>query len=540
MAAIRSSSKGLPPPGASSKGGTGGGFDPDVERYQNDLLLLTQKIADLTGEPQRAPPAPGSNKDASGFVSGLRSVTGENGLGDLKLTMLQKVIAKVAELDRLILKKTAPEKEVSARRGSRGMDLVALPTHLHITDRLMDLYAKAQRVTIIKKTEGGGGAPESVAPGSPRGDKKALEKLQQKLDDSEAKRKAVAEDCSEARRQTASLQKELDVLRTEMAKTASQASEEICVEHTEEVEKLKALLKEAQAEVSNVQEMLEVESSRAAAIVSELMSKSLQLREGGRGGEEKGNESAGGGSHDNDSGSGSHGNLSLEMIKALAALDEGLRARESALREQLVSMNSVHHSLEAENRSLVTNMEITNKDLETVQSELEAMRLSYHTLHEETVGKEGRGAAAEKELKQANDKLIELQSELVNAARKTLELERLPPLLEQEEERRRKAEEEKISLDSLVMTMEEELKQYKHLNEQLKQKIRDMSGKDATSKEFMDSFEDVMQDELMAMKGAFEAKLRVKSEQAEAMSVRHRQEIARLSANASPYTRSLM
>ena len=205
-----------------------------------------------------------------------------------------------------------------------------------------------------------------------------------------------------------------------------------------------------------------------------------------------------------------------------------------------MSMNSVNHSLEGENKSLITNLEITNKDLQTVQSELEAMRLSYHTLQEEAAGKENNGAAAEKELKRSNDKLIELQSELVNAARKSLELERLPALLEEEQEKRRNAEEEKFSLNSLVTTMEEELKQYKHLNEQLKQKMRDMTGKDSSSKEFMDSFEDVMQDELMAMKGAFEAKLRVKSEEAEAMSARHRQEIARLSANASPYTRPLM
>jgi hypothetical protein len=119
-------------------------------------------------------------------------------------------------------------------------------------------------------------------------------------------------------------------------------------------------------------------------------------------------------------------------------------------------------------------------------------------------------------------------------------LERLPPLLAQEEEKRLKAEDEKISLNSLVMAMTEELKQYKHLNEQLKQKMREMTGKDTSSKEFIDSFEEVMQDELMAMKGAFEAKLRVKSEEAEAMTTRHRQEIIRLNANSSPYTRGLM
>jgi len=537
--ALRSSSK-LPPSGAMPKSSSGAsiGSDTEVDKYQNDLLLLTQKIADLTGEPQRAPPAPGSNKDSSGFVGGLRgAVTGESGLGDLKLMMLQKVILKVAELDRLILKKTAPEKEVSARRGSRGMDLTVLPTHLHITDRLLDLHTKSQRVTIIKTGGGGGGngaAPESTAPSSPRsiGDKKMIEKLQKKLEDSEAKRRAVAEDCSEARKENVALTKEVDCLKRQIADHTASVEEKKGLANSEEISVLQASLAAAQAEVGSMQEMLEVESSRVAAIVSEVTSRGMQLQKCDRG-----RDDTVGGDSSGDNTEGSHGNLSTEMIKALATLDQGLTTRESALREQLVSMNTVKDMLESENSSLQTNMDITSKDLQTVQDELDAMRVSYHTLHTDTIGKEGKGAQAEKDLKAANEKVIELQTELVNAARRSLELERLPPLLEQEEDKRRKAEEEKISLNSLVMTMTEELKQYKTLNEQLKQKMREMTGKDASSKEFIDSFEEVMQDELMAMKGAFEAKLRVKAEEAEALSVKHRQEITRLSANASPYTR---
>ena len=61
--------------------------------------------------------------------------------------------------------------------------------------------------------------------------------------------------------------------------------------------------------------------------------------------------------------------------------------------------------------------------------------------------------------------------------------------------------------------------------------------KDASAREFLDSFEEVLQDEMMAMKSAFELKLKHKSDEVDAMSTRHRQEIQRLSANASPYTR---
>ena len=78
----RSAKLALPPSGASSSksGGLSGSVssasDPEVDKLQQDLLLLTQRIADLTGEPQRAPPAPGSN---GGFVGGLRGMTESGG-----------------------------------------------------------------------------------------------------------------------------------------------------------------------------------------------------------------------------------------------------------------------------------------------------------------------------------------------------------------------------------------------------------------------------------------------------------------------------
>jgi hypothetical protein len=537
----RSAKLALPPSGASSSksGGLSGSVssasDPEVDKLQQDLLLLTQRIADLTGEPQRAPPAPSSN---GGFVGGLRGMT-ESGGFDHKATMMAKVMDKIGELDRIVLKKTAPAKDVSARRGSRGMDLTCLPTHLHITDRLMDLHTKSQRVTVIKTggAGAGAGAPESAAPGSPRGilsgqgrssvaDKKTIEKLQQKLEDSEAKRKAISEDCSAARKESVALKKEVETLKGEKeAATAAlkQANGQQQSQNDDELARLRAALGELQAELASCQDMLEAETSRTLAAVKEITARGMNM---------KINSSSG------QSNDGGNRGLSEEMKNALKLLDESITTREACLREEVVSMNTVKELLEGENSSLQVNMDMVNKDMMTIQSELEAMRVSYHTLHSETIGKEGAGARADKELKIANDKIIELQTELVNAARKTLELERLPPQLEQEETKRRKAEEDKITAESTLTELREELKQYKHLNESLKEKMREIAGaKDASSKDFLDSFEEVMQDEMLAMKGAFEAKLKCKTEEANAMSLRHRQEIQRLAANASPYTR---
>jgi hypothetical protein len=41
---------------------------------------------------------------------------------------------------------------IPMRRKSIGIDLYALPTHLHVTDRLVDLHAQSKIVTVIKTT----------------------------------------------------------------------------------------------------------------------------------------------------------------------------------------------------------------------------------------------------------------------------------------------------------------------------------------------------------------------------------------------------
>ena len=154
----------------------------EISRLQQDLVLLTQKVADLSGEPQRAPAAPvldggPSQAPNSPFVSGLRgmaegasssSSSSSGGAVQIKMDMLEKVLKKVAELDRLLLKSTAPAgQSANARRGSRGMDLFSLPTHLHVTDRLLDLHTQSKRVITVTTTKAGGGVPESSSSSEP-------------------------------------------------------------------------------------------------------------------------------------------------------------------------------------------------------------------------------------------------------------------------------------------------------------------------------------------------------------------------------------
>ena len=69
----------------------------DMAKFQQDLNILTQKLADLQGA-----------TSAPGFVNGLRSsieIERKSDSSD-KLTMLENILAKIVEVDRQILKQT--------------------------------------------------------------------------------------------------------------------------------------------------------------------------------------------------------------------------------------------------------------------------------------------------------------------------------------------------------------------------------------------------------------------------------------------------
>ncbi len=61
-----------------------------------------------------------------------------------------------------------------------------------------------------------------------------------------------------------------------------------------------------------------------------------------------------------------------------------------------------------------------------------------------------------------------------------------------------------------------------------------MSGSSSNdSKEFLDTFEEVMRDEMMAMKSAFETKLKFAKEASDLLSKKHQELISRMTLTAS-------
>ena len=196
-----------------------------------------------------------------------------------------------------------------------------------------------------------------------------------------------------------------------------------------------------------------------------------------------------------------------------------------------LSINAVKDSLESELSSVFEQNKQLSRDLTTLTSEHDALKAAYHSLESETISNDGSGAQAEKRLKIVGEMVLDLQAELAGAVRRSMELEKLPAIIAELELKLRKSEDEKFEISGQLRDTKEELVSYKKLTENLKKKLRELSS--GSNQEFMDSFEEVMRDEMMTMKGAFEAKLRSNKEDAEAISKRHAQEIQRI-YNASP------
>ena len=115
-----------------------------LRNYEQDTETLIRRISDLNGTGPEQTPSP--------FVSGLRTSVEGNRAGDvddtkIQLQTVENMLSRLVELDRLVLKKTEMTFKARSRRGSRGADLVTIPTHLLLVDRLMDLYALSQRTT---------------------------------------------------------------------------------------------------------------------------------------------------------------------------------------------------------------------------------------------------------------------------------------------------------------------------------------------------------------------------------------------------------
>ena len=542
---------------------TGGALSAEERaRYAADLGEVGRRLGELdvggsAGGPKVLLPA--SSTINSPFVSGLRGKTTgegpaaeesrpEEGAAEQKLRLLESVLQQLAVLDRVVLKKTAPEAvpgtNVAARRSSRGFDLHCIPTHLHLVDRLLDLHAQSKRVTVIRTSADNNATPgppsvaadsTSGAQPSPRGAKLYADKIEKlngevarlskQLEESEEKRRGIQEDCSAARREANSRTKEIEALRK--AAEAQRVEAEL---------PWRKLLEEEQALTRALSEKIEAAASVHQSFIAAILLRSSSSSSSSSSSHPHGEAFAA-------SASASASTLSTlpsDATSALRLLDEAHAARARQSREQMEAMTSVRDAIESELITQSTKSEILQRDLEGASQELDALKGAYASLELESAKRASVASASkdEKQRQELADKTISnLSADLGKAHRRIFDLEKVVDSVADIEARLRLAEDAKFSTQGRLDQALQEVDGLTKLTESLKGRLRDLSSR-PTDREFLDSYEEVMRDEMLTMKSAFENKIRLVKEEAEAASKRHNEMIRSLSTERLKLTKS--
>jgi chromosome segregation ATPase len=541
----------------SEPSGTKGTTQGDVTKIQQDISIVNQRIAELRGDALfSANPTANSDSSSSGFVVGLRNLADSERKNkdakEIKITALESLLEKIAEFDRVVLQKTLPITDPAAvpvRRKSAGLDLYTLPTHLHITDRLMDLYTQSKRVTVITKTSTQ--SNPSVADSISAADKKVIETQKAQI----VKLSAQCEDCEQRRikseNECAQLRRESEELRCQLLESATKIPQISLAPASlsGEVATLTTRIKTLEAEVTEQQEQLENEASRYQSILTVVYGKASRIDSGRDiSPEENGSDCAN---------LVRHCLLSIKfyvtiktiqpenMRTAFQSLEMAIARRLQGLRSEVHLLHSVKELLEGEIASSNLQRDMLGQDVSTLTAQLTALKGAYHELSFETASskiqeinkQDNNDLSLQNQLKDANNNVIQLQTQLYDANRKLSDLVKVHDQYVQTETALTIMTEKCSVSENVVSGQVEEIKQYKRLTDTLKDKIKEMGSSRGSqdAKDFLDSFEEVMREEMLTMKGAFETKLRLAKEAADATSRRHQQEILRIHTS-SPYS----
>jgi hypothetical protein len=512
-----------------------------MTRLNNDLTLLTTKLAEIRGAPVVTPQAPTKQAVSvvsSSFVSGIRKATemggaygGGGDAGD-RLQLMERVLERISEFDREVLKKTAPPTGEVERRASVRADLMTLPTHLHVTDRLLDLFAQAQRTTVVRQTTT---TTTVVAEGakSPPGKKdaandQALAESQRQVTRLEGKVASLMKQISDSEEknlaaQTAAKNSKIEV--ADLQKTLSQA-----------LATVEALRKEAAAATTAAQ------AAASAAYASPVKSNSMALEDRNRQLEERLEVEVGTNQRMVAAVLGAAESFAEDGVVAdagAAALsDEGRRALEalaSASRKVADQRTTSFTTIQREWEDAQARLERMQKEHGYLLAAHEETKMEVTSLRAQLQKAQSQQAEASTTAAKAQadvDQLVALRADLAKARALLADTQQAAAMLQEAAAKLARKDQEIDNLRFDMSQLAEELESYKKLAETLKAKMRDMGGKDTS---FFDSFEEVMKDEMMAMKWAFEAKLRVAKEKADAMSLKHQQEINKLREASSGF-----
>lgn len=559
----------------------------ELQRMNADLNLLSQKLIELQNESN-------GKLVSSSFVNGIRETTSNsatvsvdaNSYLEVKMTIMEKLISKMTEIDRYILRGTEatddtnestgdPTHKPAKRRASRGLDMSTFPTHLHIIDRLMDIHKKAQRVAIITKNGVGVTQPAAAAPTpvptvvpvtatlSPETKTQisALEaqvtKLTSQLKESEdlsaKERKAHAAAIAALKEETekqrivaeASTKKAIENAHTEgdsmlqeqlkhlnetvEAMTRNGAATAIQVRKLEDESAER--VKQSSNNIKQLEERLEQEIGSQEKLLHMLMSISNKIE-----------------THcdtdflsDTDEAS-----VSPEAFSVVSILVSTVITRLDELCTEINNATYKNDELQDRIASYDVERDMVQKDMDQLTFLNNNLRAEKLALQNDCSKKHiDTNEEVLKELEKEKDKNRKTSSELAAASMQVAYLETYKEQINKLEQiiisNQLEADGIKMKLENALTTSQEETTSYKRLTEELKRKLRELGSKSGTdAKDFLDTFEEVMKEEMMSMKGAFESRLKRAQAESDETARRHANEIRNLQAlNSSPSTKSL-
>lgn len=183
--------------------------------------------------------------------------------------------------------------------------------------------------------------------------------------------------------------------------------------------------------------------------------------------------------------------------------------------------------LEADNQTLTLQKDLIQQDFFTINDQHEALKAAYHSLSYESATVGIKSDSKEK------DTIIEKLNKELNLAtneNSKLKLEmssmNYQDLILEMEKKLNDTIQAKLNLEKAYKDIQDELNYYKKQCEKLKNNFKELnSSNNITEKNFLDSFEEVMKDEMMNMKFAFEKKLRDAKDSSEELRKKHQSEI---------------
>lgn len=236
--------------------------------------------------------------------------------------------------------------------------------------------------------------------------------------------------------------------------------------------------------------------------------------------------------------------LSEEQRTLLAQLRSAVHSRLQGLQREVALLLQLKEGLEGDLASANLQRDMLQADFVAVQEQHDALKAAYHSQSYELATR-GSGNAQQshadiEELRRLNQE-VETLRDTVRTLENSLQLQKLqlrtleqwPALVADLEAKVDSAAREKLRLESQLTSAQSELAETQKLVASLRDKVRDLcsglqGSKNASASNWSDTYEEVMQEELQAMKAAFESKLRAARDEADALARRHQQEIARL------------